>query len=397
MKTFQYQVVNSQGQKQKGSIEANNATQAKQTLKKQGWIVLSVSEKKSFFWQFEKQPKNQDICLFTRQLATFLSAGIPLTDALHGMIQEQSQALMRPIIQGIYQKVLEGYSLAQALKQYPKLFSKLYCATIYAGEQSGQLDHVLEQLANYIEQQHHAKQKIQQALIYPTLMIGVALVIIFFLMTQVVPKILSIFDDNQQSLPLMTKILIGTSHILSIAFPFILLAIIIIAWMIYRKKNDLKWKRYWHQKWIEYALYRRFIQMTQVPRYLHTMRILLSSGVNVLDSMNVSSQLMTNLIVQDKFNDATQKVKEGISISKALSQTHWLSNMTVHLIQSGEKSGQIAEMLERAATQIDTDRQQWMDTGLKLLEPIIILAMGGFVLFIVLAILLPIFQMQQLV
>jgi general secretion pathway protein F len=397
MKTFQYHAVNPQGQKQKGTIDANTDVLAKQHLKKQGLIVLSIQEKQKHFFHFERQPNNQDICLFTRQLATFLAAGIPLTDALHGMIQEQSQTLMRPIIQGIYQKVLEGYSLAQALKQYPKLFSKLYCATIYAGEQSGQLDNVLEQLANYIEHLHHAKQKIQQALIYPSLMIGVALIIIFFLMTQVVPKILSIFDDNQQALPLMTKILIGMSHTLSIAFPFIIVFLLLLGWLIYHKRNDIAWRRRWHQKWIEYSIYRRFIQMTQVPRYLHTMRILLSSGVNVIDSMNVSSQLMTNLIVQDKFQEATQKVKEGVSISQALSQTQWLSNMTIHLIQSGEKSGQISEMLERAATQIDTARQQWMDTGLKLLEPMIILLMGGFVLFVVLAILLPIFQMQQLV
>jgi general secretion pathway protein F len=397
MITFFYTAINPAHQKCKGSINAQNATIAKQQLKAQGLIVLSIQEKKKSFIELERLPKNQDICLFTRQLATFLSSGISLTDALSGMAQEQSQAIMKPVIQGIYQKVLEGYSLAQALKQYPKLFSNLYCATIYAGEQSGQLDHVLDQLANYIEQQHFAKQKVQQALIYPSMMISVALLIIFFLMTQVVPKILAIFDDNQQALPLMTKILMSMSHGLKVFFPFLVLMIIGIAMVFYRNKDNLIWKRKWHQKLIQNSFYCNFIKTTQVPRYLHTMHILLSSGVNILESMNVASQLISNLIIKDKFDEATQKVKEGISFSQALMQTQWVNSMSLHLIQSGEKSGQIAEMLERAAHQLDVQRQQWIDTSLKLLEPIIILLMGGFVLFVVLAILLPIFQMQQLV
>lgn len=397
MKTFQYQVINENGEKQKGFIDAPSLHQAKMLLKNQGFIILHIQEKKAQWSAFERQPKMQDVCLFTRQLATFLSAGIPLTDALAGMTQEQSQALMRPFIQGIYQKVLEGYSLAQALKQYPKLFSNLYCATIYAGEQSGKLDQVLQQLADYIEQQHTAKQKIQQALIYPSLMIGVALIIIFFLMTQVVPKILSIFDENQQALPLMTKILINSSHVMKTIFPFLILLILCIGFIFYHKRNDLNWKRQWHQKLIELKIYQQFVKMTQIPRYLHTMRILLSSGVNVLESMNVATQLLNNLIIRDKFKEATQSVKEGVSISGALAKTNWFSGMSIHLIQSGEKSGQLSEMLGRAAQQLDTQRQQWMDTSLKLLEPLIILLMGGFVLFVVLAILLPIFQMQQLV
>ncbi|NBV29275.1 type II secretion system protein GspF, partial [bacterium] len=225
----------------------------------------------------------------------------------------------------------------------------------------------------------------------------VSVMIIVFLMTEVVPKILAIFDDNQQSLPVITKILIVLSRGISLLIPYILIAALILIVYFLRKKTDLKFKRAWHKALIENSLYKRFIQLTQIPRYLHTMHILLSSGVNVLDSMNVSTQLLTNLIVQDAFNRATQQVKEGIAISRSLAQTHWFSNMTIHLIQSGEKSGQLAVMLERSAMQIDTTRQQFLDTALKLLEPLIILLMGGFVLFIVLAILLPIFQMQQLV
>lgn len=397
MQSFKYRALNSIGKSLKGKIQAISEVAAKQQLKAQGYIVLELKVEKRHFFQLKKSIKTQDICLFTRQLATLLNAGIPLTDALSGVATEQSNEQLKNTIQGIQQKVLEGYSLAQALKQYPQSFSDLYCATIYAGEQSGKIDQVLNQLADYIEQQHYAKQKIQQALIYPGLMIGIALLIIIFLMTQVVPKILSIFDDNQQELPLVTNILIFSSHLMSQLFPFLLLTCFIIGYYIYHQKNNAEWMYKRYQSFIQFKLYQHFIKMTQIPQYLHTIRILLNSGVNVLESMQVASQMISNLAIRDTFNKATQNVKEGMSISQALQKTQWFSSMSLHLIQSGEKSGQITVMMERAAQQIDMERQQWIDTGLKLLEPIIILSMGGFVLFIVLAILLPIFQMQQLV
>ena len=397
MESFQYRAINNNGKKIKGRIEANTEAQAKQLLKNKHFIVLEICKRPPSVLERFRQPKIQDICLFTRQLATLLAAGIHLTDALTGVAAEDSGTAMQSIIVGINQKVLEGYSLAQALRQYSKIFSNLYCATIYAGEQSGQLDKVLNQLANYIEQQQQATQKIRAALIYPCLMIVVASIIIIFLMTQVVPKILTIFDDNQQALPLATKILIGLSTAISQGLPYFLLLIVVLGYIFYQKNQELKFKRRWQEKLCQLKIYRRFIQMTQIPRYLHTIRILLSSGVNVLESMHVAASLISNIIIQEHFLQASQMVKEGSAISRSLKNTGWFSSMSLYLIQSGEKSGQITEMMNRAALQIDNERQQWIDTSLKLLEPIIILSMGGFVLFIVLAILLPIFQMQQLI
>ena len=397
MQSFKYRAIDNKGQTIKGRIEASTEVQAKQLLKNKQLIVLEINQCAGHFLERLRQPSIQDICLFTRQLATLLAAGIHLTDALAGVAAEESSHAMQGIVLGINQKVLEGYSLAQALKQYPHIFSNLYCATIYAGEQSGQLDKILNQLADYIEQQQHATQKIKAALIYPSLMIVVASIIIIFLMTQVVPKILSIFDDNQQALPLLTKILIGMSSLISHGLPYILLIIIALAYTFYKKNQNINFKRRWQEKLCQLKIYRRFIQITQIPRYLHTIRILLMSGVNVLESMHVAASLISNIIIQETFLQATQMVKEGSAISRALKHTAWFSSMSLYLIQSGEKSGQITEMMNRAALQIDNERQQWMDTSLKLLEPIIILTMGGFVLFIVLAILLPIFQMQQLV
>jgi general secretion pathway protein F len=397
MKNFTYNAISANGKKQKGSISAPSIQIAKQNLKAQGFIVLKIEDQRAHFFSIKTKPKTQDICLFTRQMATLLNSGIPLSDALAGIAAEYSEPAMKELILGIHQKVLEGYSLAQALKQYPDIFSNLYCSTIYAGEQSGQLDKVLEQLAHYIEQQHYAKQKIQQALIYPGLMITISLLIVFFLMTNVVPQILSIFNDNQQALPFVTQILLFATHAFKIVTPYLIVILAGIIFLLYHKRQDEHWIRQLHHFFLKIKLYRHFVKVTQIPRYLHTLRILLLSGVNVLESMSVGSQLISNRIIKDSFEQATQKVKEGVAISQALAGTQWFSSMTLHLIQSGEKSGQLALMMERAAQQIDLERQQWTDTGLKLLEPLIILVMGGFVLFIVLAILLPIFQMQQLV
>lgn len=397
MQSFKYRAIDAKGKSIKGRIDANTATQAKQILKNKQLIVLELNKNGRNFLDRLRQPSIQDICLFTRQLATLLAAGIHLTDALSGVAAEESSPAMQAIVVGINQKVLEGYALAQALKQYPHVFSNLYCATIYAGEQSGQLDLVLNQLADYIEQQQQASQKVKAALIYPSLMIVVATIIIIFLMTQVVPKILSIFDDNQQALPLVTKILIGISSLISHGFPYLILVLLILGLIFYKKNQDLNFKQSWQKKLCQMNIYRRFIQMTQIPRYLHTIRILLISGVNVLESMHVAASLISNVVIKENFLQASQMVKEGSSISRALKHTKWFSSMSLYLIQSGEKSGQITEMMNRAALQIDNERQQWLDTSLKLLEPMIILTMGGFVLFIVLAILLPIFQMQQLV
>jgi general secretion pathway protein F len=396
MQNFQYRALNSAGKTIKGHIQASSEKIAKQDLKAQGFIVIHLELDKKIL-HLSRKAKPQDICLFTRQLATMLSAGIPLNDALSGIVQEQTHAHLKQLIQTIHQKILEGYSLAQALKQHHDVFSDLYCASIYAGEQSGQLDHVLLQLADYIEQQERTKQKIKQALIYPSLMLTVALVIIFFLMTTVVPKILSIFDDTQQSLPLMTKILLQTSHLFKILSLPLFILVFAMGLFFYKKRADNAFRKQLDFRLTKFKWYGYFVKMTQIPRYLHTIRILLSSGVNVLESMQVASELISNRAVREKFKAATQQVKEGRAISLALANTKWFSNMTIYLIQSGEKSGQLTHMIERAALQIDSERQQMTDTALKLLEPMIILIMGAFVLFVVLAILLPIFQMQQLV
>ena len=281
--------------------------------------------------------------------------------------------------------------------EYPQAFPELYRATVAAGEQTGRLDVVLEKLADYTEKQQATKHKIQQALIYPLLMITVSTGIISFLLAFVVPKIIDVFRSSGQTLPAMTQWLITFSQIIKNDGLYIVIVLIILGFLFQRGLQHHQFKTFWHQCLLRVPMISYLIKTINTSRYIHTFAILFSAGVNVLETMKVSASLVTNIMMQNALVQAATQVREGKSIHQALKQTHFLSPMTIHLIASGEKSGQIAPMMERAADHLDDEVNRLIDTGLSLLEPLIILLMGGVVLFIVLSTLLPIFSMEQLV
>ena len=339
----------------------------------------------------------QDLALVTRQLATLLAAGIPVEESLQGVSEQTEKDKVRSLIIGVRSLVLEGYALAQAMGEYPNTFPELYRATVAAGEQTGRLDLVLEKLADYTEKQQATKHKIQQALIYPSLMIIVSTGIISFLLAFVVPKIIDVFKSSGQSLPQMTTILITFSNFVKDYGLYVLLIIVLSLFIFKRSLRNITVKKRWHQILLRLPVFAYLIKSVNASRYIHTFAILFSAGVNVLETMKVSASLVTNLTMRDAFNTATTLVREGGSIHQALKKTTYLNPMTIHLIASGEKSGQIPAMMERAASNLDNEVNRLIDTALTLLEPLIILLMGVVVLFIVLSTLLPIFSMEQLV
>ncbi|MCA0403180.1 MAG: type II secretion system inner membrane protein GspF [Proteobacteria bacterium] len=398
MAAFQYTALNPKGQNAKGVIEADSERQARQFLRERELIPLEVRPlAKKQQSHIKDKLSAQDLALITRQLATLLSAGIPVEEALRGVSEQADKDKVRGLIIGVRAKVIEGYGLAEAMSEFPHSFPELYRATVSAGEQTGHLDLVLNKLADYTENQQQTKQKIQQALIYPVLMIVVSTLIIGFLLAYIVPKIIEVFSSSGQELPLMTKILISLSDFIKQDGLYIvgLLALSIFAFK--KSLANIKIKRYWHQFLLKIPLFSYLLKSTNVARYIHTFSILFAAGVNVLETMKVSASVLNNEIMKEAFNKAAIQVKEGSSISSALKRTEFLSPMTIHLITSGEKSGQLSSMMERAASHLDLEVKRIIDTGLTLLEPLIILFMGAFVLFIVLATLLPIFSMEQLV
>lgn len=398
MKAYSYQAIDSSGKKINATYEADSARAVRQYIRDKGLIPIKVEA-----YSNSAKPKglnkinSRDLALLTRQLATLIAAKLPIEQALLGVSEQSEKKNTRTLLLSIRTQVLEGHSLAYAIKQLPNAFPPLYCATIEAGEQSGKLDIVLNRLADYTEQQQTMKQKIQQALIYPSVMTFISIGIISFLLTFVVPKIIGVFNSTGQSLPELTQTLIHISNFLKNHGLVCLIIIIILVVLFKQSLKQEKVRFNWHLFLLKIPLLSYLIRAINTSRFSHTLAILSSGGVPILKSMTVATNLISSLPINYAIKKAVNEVKEGASLSKALKSTKYFSPMSTHLIASGENSGQLSEMLEHAAKTQDTDVNRIIETGLTLFEPLIILLMGAFVLFIVLATLLPIFSMDQLV
>ncbi|MBA2647986.1 MAG: GspF family T2SS innner membrane protein variant LspF [Legionella sp.] len=398
MSAYQYQALKKNGNTITGVIEADSERHARQLLREQGLIPTQVqAPAQQLTGNFKRKISPADLSLLTRQLATLLAAGIPVEESLRGVSEQTDKNKVRGLIIGVRSKVLEGYGLAHAMSQYPNSFPELYRATVSSGEQTGHLDKVLEKLADYTEKQQQTRQKIKQALIYPLVMIIVSITIISFLLTFVVPKIIEVFTNSGQSLPAMTMVLISLSNFVKIYGIYALAALLSLIIIFKRSLKNIKIKMAWDALLLKTPIVSYMIRTINVARYIHTFGILFAAGVSILETMRVSASLVTNLTMKSAFDIATVRVREGSGIHEALKEAKYISPMALHLIASGEKSGQLSELMERAANHLDNEVNRLIDTSLTLLEPMVILMMGGVVLFIVMATLLPIFTMEQLV
>lgn len=404
MAAFHYIAINSKGEKQKGTMEAESAKHARQLLRDKNLTPLSVelthqkSKSKTANRQGSRKQSlsTKELVLMTRQLATLLSAGLPVEETLSAVAEQTEKPRAKGLILSVRGKVLEGHALASALRDFPYAFSNLYCATIAAGEKSGHLDIVLQRLADYIEQQYAMKQKIQNALIYPALMVFVAISIVGFLLEYIVPKMIAVYANVGQSLPIMTQILISISNGIK-SYGLYILLFLIVAGFLFKKQmtSSNAFREKIHRVLLRIPVIGNAIKIANTARFAKTFAILSSAGVPVLEAMTISASLVTNIPIRDALTAATAHVREGASIHLALKQTGYFPPMSIHLIASGESSGQLENMLDRAAKNQDDEISRLIETILTLIEPLIILLMGSIVLFIVLAVLLPIFQLDQ--
>lgn len=406
MPAYHYIAVNSSGREQKGVIEAENEKLARQFLRDKSLLPVSIRQeqgRKNFtkdnFLSRIKKPRglsSKEIALFTRQFATLLAAGLPVEESLAAVSEQTEKSHIKGLILSVRGKVLEGHSLASALREHPDAFSSLFCATIAAGEKSGHLDKVLLRLADYTEQQWNMQQKLRTALIYPVMIVLVAFGIVGFLLEYVVPKMISVYAHLDQALPLLTQILIGISHFLKNFGLYLLIAIVIGIYCLRRSlKSNNEFREKLHHAVLRLPLIGYAVKTANTARFSRTLSILSASGVPVLEAMTISAQLITTIPIRRAVEEAVLRVREGGAIHLALKQTTYFSPMSVHMIASGEASGQLEGMLERVALNQENDITRLIDVSLALFEPAIILIMGVIVLFIVLAVLLPIFQLNQ--
>lgn len=405
MPAYHYIAVNVTGKEQKGVIEADNEKVARQLLRDRSLVpvqIRAVQEKKTgqlesrFTFLRQRGMSSKEVALFTRQFATLLAAGLPIEESLGAVAEQTEKAHVKGLILSVRSKVLEGHSLAAALREHPQAFSPLFCATIAAGEKSGHLDKVLLRLADYTEQQWNMRQKLKTALIYPVMIILVAFSIVGFLLEYVVPKMISVYANLKQALPVMTQVLIAISQFIQNYGLYLLIVLIIgsILWLRALKRN-IELREKVHYFILRLPIVGPATKSANTARFARTLSILSGSGVSVLEAMNISAQLITNIPIRKAVEQAVHRVREGAAIHLALKQTGYFSPMSVHMIASGEASGQLENMLERVAHTQEDDIVRLIDVCLALFEPAVILIMGAVVLFIVLAVLLPIFQLNQ--
>ncbi|HRJ51981.1 MAG TPA: type II secretion system inner membrane protein GspF [Candidatus Thiothrix moscowensis] len=397
MPAFEYLALNAAGKEERGIMEADTPRQVRQLLRNGDLVPMEVNE------VAQKQKKSEsgslfrggrlrpaDLALMTRQLATLVRAGSPVEEALGAVVRQTERNSARRVFSAIRARVTEGHSLANSLGLFPGAFPALYRATVGAGEQSGHLPEVLERLADYTENRQHSQQKVTAALVYPMVLLLVAVGVVSALLRFVVPKVVEAFATLDIELPLLTRMLIASSDFLRDYGLALLVGIgLLIAGIVWLLKRPL-WKRRYHRLLLRLPVIGRIVRGVNTEHFARTFSILSSSGVPVLDAMKISAEVVINIPMREAVLDAAERVREGMPIHRALERSGFFPPMMVYLIASGEGSGKLDDMLERAAIQQERETQARMATLLSLLEPGLILFMGGIVTLIVLSIMLPV-------
>lgn len=409
MAAFEYLALDVRGREKKGVLEADTARLARQLLRQQSLTPLEVAETsgrdktKGSNSASQATPtfrggiKTNDLALITRQIATLSAAGTPLEEALSAVSRQTEKQRIKSLLLSVRAKVMEGHSFASALSDYPKVFPEIYQATVSAGEQSGHLDAVLERLADYTEERQAANATIKKALIYPSVLVFASILIVGFLLAYVVPQVVQVFDGMNQELPGLTKAMLASSAFVR-QWGLVIAGVAFVAFIVFQKAmKGEAFKTRVHTLLLKLPLFKRLIRGFNTAQFARTLSILAASGVPVLEALDIGSQVITNRPMRKAVNTAAAQVREGSTLSGALENTGYFPPMLLHLIASGESSGQLDSMLEKAATHQERELNSLMAIFLGLFEPVVILVMGGVVLTIVLGILLPIFEMNQLV
>jgi len=401
---FEYSALNAQGKTKKGVLEGDSLRQIGQKLKKKSLIPLEIVEisrkqnKKANNIPFLKRGiSTSQLAIMTRQLATMIRSGSPVESALTAVIQQTNKSRVKSVLMAIRSRVREGYSFASALDEFPHIFPDLYRATVASGEQSGKLDFVLGRMADHVENSQALHSKIMLAMIYPLVLTFVAILVTVVLLTYVVPKVIQVFEDIDQTLPGITLFLIALSDFLRNfgLYIAILIAVSFAIFTILLRTDSFKFS--WHTFLLKVPGIAHLVKGMNTAIFSRTFSILAGSGVNALKAMRISAEVMSNQRMKKAVLDASERVREGAGISHALERSQCFPPMTVYLIASGESSGNLVEMLEHAADSQEKAFEPIISTVMGLFEPLLIVVMGGVVLFIVIAILLPIFQLNQLV
>ena len=400
MPAYHFKAIDPKGGVQKGLLEGDSARQIRQQLRDKSWLpveVMPVQEAGSSHRGNNryKKPSAYELALMTRQLSVLLAAAIPLEEALGAVAKQSPKTHIKSLMLAVRSYVLEGFSLANALKQAAS-FPPLYIATIAAGEKSGHLDLILNQLADYTENRFALQKKIQGAMVYPIVLMVMAMLIVIGLMSYVVPKIVKVFEQSEQALPWITQVVLGMSNLITQWWWLMLIIIGTTAFLFYRFAKTPAGQLAIDSLVLRLPILARLSRGLNAARFASTMSILVRSGVPLIEALSIGAAVTTNTHIQKTILQAAEKVTEGASLSSQLEKSNYFPPMMVQMIKSGENSGELEDMLNRAANIQEAEATNFISTLLSLLEPLMLVFMGVIVMIIVMAVMLPIVNMNDL-
>ncbi|MFK7731892.1 MAG: type II secretion system inner membrane protein GspF [Pseudomonadales bacterium] len=405
MSAFTFSALDASGQTQNGILEADSSRQVREQIRNKGWVPLSVGEQGQAVSNAVVKPllswrgklNHSDLALLTRQLATLVQSGMPIEECLNTVALQAEKQATRSVLLVVRSKVLEGHSLADALRQQGNSFPATFSEMIAAGEHSGYLDTVLEQLADHLETSSDTRQKVKLALIYPTMLFSVAMLMVLGLLTYVVPQVVGVFSEQNAELPALTKSLISVSDFLQGNGGLLLL--LAVAFLVFcRWLFSLDGPRLWRDRLLlNFRLTRGLTRSSSTSQFSNTLSILVASGIPLVESLKITREVLANRYLTQRLSAAIRSVEEGESLHKALTDCGQFSPMLLHMVASGEASGELGRMLSKAAEHEQRGLNYAIDGSMKLVEPLILLFIGGAIFTIVLAILQPIFALNQLI
>ena len=402
MAAFEYNSLDTHGKNKKGIIQADTQKHVRQLLRDQNLIPIKITQiDENVGTDVDKKRKTQlragELPIIIRQLSTLLKAGLPLDEALSTTIEQSDHKNSKKILITLRSKLMEGHSLAYAMELFPKAFDELITTSVEAGEQSGHLDEVLLRLAQYLEKREDMSKQSWMALLYPVILIVTSIAVVSGLMIYIVPKVIQVFENNNAQLPLITRALVSMSDWIRQYGLIMLVALMlaIVGFIIALQNKDFKFK--WHKFLLKLPIFGSFIRVAQSARFTRTLGILTKSTVPIVQALSLSSKVIKNLAIKQSVEKTATQVREGSSLSRSLKTNGYFPPMTIRLINSGEQSGILSEMLERAADTQERDVDHKLSSIVSILQPVAILIVGMMILLIVLAMLLPIFQMNTII
>ena len=401
MPAYSFEALDPQGQTRRGVLEADTARHARSQLRAQDWVPLKIDLQQAaktglqtVIWE-SKVFGNDALAVWTRQLAGLVGAGLPLERALSTLSQEAETPRQRDLVSALREEVNAGATFAKALAQHPREFSAIYLAVIAAGEQSGHLDMVLESLAEDLQTQQALRNKLLAATLYPAIVSVVALLIVFFLLTYVVPQVAQVFSSNQQALPWLTTFMLGLSALVQALWLWVLLLVVVVTWVLRLALRQSDFRQRFDAAWLQLPLIGRLSRGYNAARFASTLAMLAAAGVPILRALQAASDTLSNAAMRRDAQEAYAMVREGAPLASALAQHARFPRLLVMFARLGEQTGTLPTMLQRTAQQLGEEVQRRALQLATILEPLLIVVMGAVVMLIVLAVMLPIIQLNQ--